>query len=269
MNTSRLPASHPVMTFASIESGNSWHGSDWTVTDEDALAELIAKIALGQYRHVLRILEGTSAPLSIPTNSIKAGAIRLLTAHSSQQTFHRDGWVFQAISWIAAHLQDTNTIKSAPHMIPAAKGFDGLHLRLDHRAEKVESVTVCEDKATTRPRSVIRDEVWPDFCRLDSGTRDNEIVAQASTLLASTPSIDPDQAVQKMLWESVRSYRISITIGDGENSDSGRRMLFIGYEQAVKGAGVQRRRAETLYQNNVRSWIQRIADKAIAVVEST
>ena len=269
MNTGRLTASNSVMTFSSIKSGDSWHGSDWPVTDEDTLAELIAKIALGQYRHVLRILEGTSAPLSFPTNSIKAGAIRLLTAHSSQQPFHRDGWVFQAISWIAAHLQDANTIKSAPHMIPADKGFDGLHLRLDHRAEKVESVTVCEDKATTRPRAVVREEVWPDFCRLDSGTRDNEIVAQASTLLASTPNIDPDQAVQEMLWDRVRSYRISITIDDGENSDSGRRMLFMGYEQAVKGAAVQRRRAETLYQKNLRSWIQQLADKAIAVVKST
>ena len=35
------------------------HGWEWEVADIDVLAERVARVALGQYRHVAQILEGS------------------------------------------------------------------------------------------------------------------------------------------------------------------------------------------------------------------
>jgi len=44
------------MTLVPIDHGELCHGWAWTVDDEDVLAERVARIVLGQYRHVAKIL---------------------------------------------------------------------------------------------------------------------------------------------------------------------------------------------------------------------
>ncbi len=177
--------------------------------------------------------------------------------------------MFQALSWIAAHLQDKESLKFPPHSIPAAKGLDGFHLVLDPTQNRIVSMVICEDKATTNPRSAVRDEIWPAFRRFEAGERDNELVAKTATLLKNVDGIDAEEAVRAILWERVRSYRIAITVGDKEVSLNGQNALFKGYDEAVKGSTPERRRAEVFYQKHLRTWMQRLATKAIAVVNAT
>ena len=252
-----------MITFEPISNGNLWSGSDWSITDEDELAALIARVALGQYRHVLKVLNETDCIAYAPTQSALEGAIRTLTAKDLEKPWQRDGWLFQVISWIAANIQDPGTLKSPPHIIHADKGFDGLHLCLDASNENVVSVIVCEEKATDGPRGKITSQVWPEFQSLEAGARDNELVSETTTLLAQNGHLDPDRAVHEILWKQARAYRVSITIGDKECSQNGRKALFKGYKNATPGDDVEKRRAETFHQSNLRDWMKRMAAKAI------
>ena len=256
------------MSFKSIKSKDNWSGSDWTIVDEDALAEMIARIALGQHLHVMRVLNEAGTLAYSPTQNAKDSAIALLTANDEEKAWHRDGWIFQAISWIAAHLQDADTIKSPPQIIPADKGFDGLHLRLDKANGVVRSVIICEEKATSGPRGKIKGQVWPEFENIEAGKRENELVSETSTLLISHGHIDPEQAVHNILWHQARSYRVAITVGEKENSKGGREALFKGYEKVVMNKSAKDRRAETFYLKKLRKWMTKIAAKAIRAVDA-
>ena len=256
------------MVFRPIKAKGKWQGTDWRVVDEDTLAELIARIALGQHLHVTRVLRDTNTLVYAPTQNAKDGAIALLTPTDSNNPWQRDGWMFQAISWIAANLQDTSTLKSPPQMILADKGFDGLHLKLDAMSGNVISVVICEEKATDRPRSKVQGQVWPEFKRMESGQRENELVSEMSLLLVQNGHVDPERAIHQILWKQSQAYRVSITVGDKEHSKQGRKRLFKGYETVVTGNSPKRRRAETFYKKKLRNWMERMAHKAIAAVNA-
>lgn len=256
-----------MITFTPIKNGKLWIGSDWTIEDEDELASLVARVALGQYEHVLNVLEKTNCVAYAPAPTALKGATKLLTAKNPEEPWHRDGWLFQVVSWIAANLHDPASLKTPPQIRHADKGFDGLHVCLDSTDENVVSVVICEEKASDAPRGKITSQVWPDFKSMDTGERDHELVAETSTLLKANGHIDPSRAVHEILWKQTRAYRVSVTIGDNENSDSGRNALFSGYKKKVIGDDVERRRAETFYQRNMRAWMKRIADKAIIIAE--
>ena len=151
-------------------------------------------------------------------------------------------------------------------MIHAHKGFDGLQLKLDDKKETVTSVVICEQKATGNPRKLITGQVWPEFESLETGRRDNELVAEVATILETNGHVDVDQAVSTIIWQNSRSYCVAITVGDDEHSDDGRKALFKGYKKILPARDVASRRAETLYQPDLRKWINDLAEKAIEAV---
>ena len=255
-----------MIEFEEISNGKFWSGTNWTVTDDDDLAALVARVALGQARHVEKILRETEAIPSALIQSATSGAKKLLTAEDPAKPWHRDGWLFQVITWIAANLQDPEALKAPPHMIHAHKGFDGIQLRLDLVGE-ADVVVICEQKATTGPRGKITSQVWPDFRELELGSRDNELIAEVTTLLEKSRHPDADGAIGRILWEKARSYSVSVTVGDDEHSDEGRKKLFKGYKNAVNRSDVKFRRAETFYKVPLRQWMAEIAEKAIHLID--
>lgn len=244
------------------------YGYTWTINNEDRLAEQIACIALGQSFHVQKILTGANLVPRTPNANAAKDAIKLLTANSNIETevYHRDGWMFQAMSWIAANKAMPNGLIATPHMIRAQKGFDGLQLKLDD-AKNVVAAIIFEDKATDNARAYIRDEVLPGFLKLESGERENEIIAEITGILRTQPAIDPDIAIETIIWKDVRHYRISITIGDTHANDAGRKRLFKDYDLKITGVD-EKRRGETFLVNNLRDWMEQLAQKAIASIQS-
>ncbi|ESX56206.1 hypothetical protein X761_12715 [Mesorhizobium sp. LSHC424B00] len=181
--------------------------------------------------------------------------------------WHRDGWMFQAMSWIAAHRATPGGVISFPHLIQAHKGFDGLQIEYDPATGRVTAAIVFEDKATSNPRDTIRDDVWTDFKALEAGDRENVLVADLTALLRTRPGIDADAAVETIIWKETRRYRVCITIGEAHATAEGRGRLFEGYNDIAPGH-VGRRRGETLVIQNLRPWMEQLAQKAIAVVRS-
>lgn len=253
------------ISFTKIDNEDIWFGYDWEIDDADELARHLAKVALGQYRHVAKVLAATQAADVVPIASAFEGARSLLIS-KQKDPWHRDGWVFQVISWIAAHLSSDGELITPPHMQHADKGFDGLHLLIDEVTSKVCKAVLCEDKATTNSRNKVQSQVWPEFVSFEAGTRDHELVSRVTSLLETKPEVDPDEAIAGVLWDDARSYRVAVTIGDEHNSEDGLNRLFKGYEDHV-GGDVERRRAETLYVKDLRGWMDSIVHKALAVLD--
>jgi hypothetical protein len=256
------------ITLTSFAEGTLCQGSAWTVSDEDELAERIAFVASGQSRHVAKILSGAKILPPSTSASIRTAAIKLLTVQHGAEPWHRDGWLFQTMSWLAASQANPSALIRAPHMILAHKGFDGLQLELDATSGNVSAAVIFEDKATDNPRKTIKEEVWPEFQLLESGDRENVLTADVSSLLSTRPEIDADKAIENVLWKQIRRYRVSITVGDTHSTAAGRKRLFKGYDEIATG-DVARRRGEVLLVHQLRPWMASLASKAIAAIKAT
>jgi hypothetical protein len=247
--------------------GTLCHGCAWTIGDIPQLAQHVAQVALGQSRHVAKILAGVNVAPPPTSQSMRAAAINLLTVPAGSDPWHRDGWIFQTISWLAAHRANPTAIIRAPHMILAHKGFDGLQLDIDTSNGLVTAAVIFEDKATDNPRRTIREEVWPDFQLLEAGERENVLSADVSALLIARPDIDADKAIENIIWKQIRHYRVSITVGATHASPAGRKRLFDGYDQIAVG-DVQRRRGEILLVHQLRPWMSSLATTAISTLNA-
>lgn len=250
------------ISFVPIKNGKLWTGCDWRIEKDDELANLVARVALGQYRHVERVLAKTGCGEVATVQTALAGARELLTVPPSADPYHRDGWLFQVMAWIAAHIQNQASLIKPPHMQHAEKGFDGVHVHIDRKSREVQFVVICEEKATIHPRKMIRDDIWKEFASLETGKHDNRLVAELVTLLETQSSLDPDKAIEKILWAEARAFRIAITSDSTYCGESTRKQLFKGYDEVVSG-DVSRRRAEVLHLDNLRGWMQCIAGKAL------
>ncbi len=246
-----------------------YFGNAWQVVDEDELARQIAVIALGYSHHVRKILEGTGIyDADYPADGV-ASAIQLLTVDGDDPA-HRDGWLFQAISWIAAIRADPSARLAAPHMQHADKGFDGLQIEIDDATGRVKCAVVFEDKATTNPRNMITREdkgVWKEFRELEEGLRFSFFTAQVLAVIRTETSLNSDEAIKEVLWKEARRYRLSITVSATHSNDKGRKRLFKGYDSVVPG-DLNRRRAETFHQDDIRTWLASLAEKAKSQISS-
>lgn len=259
------------LTLTPLDHGDLCHGWAWTIVDEDLLAERVARIVLGQYRHVAKILTGAGVPGPTVGAEQARAAIKQLTVKSGADPWHRDGWLFQSISWIAAHQQPSASLTRMPHIRVADKGFDGMQLDLDTTGTIVTSVVIFEDKATDNPRPTIRSEVWPGVVALEKGERMNELCQEVSGMLdvhaAADPDFDVDTAIANTLWADARRYRVSITIGDTHNTEDARAALFVGFDVSAPGS-VSRRRADTVYLPRMRAWMSDFAERVIGKIEA-
>jgi hypothetical protein len=255
-----LPCDHPPVC----------HGFRWRIVDEEKLAELVAWVAVGRSNHAQLILTSLSqAPKATAKDSTKRQAIRRLTVGGAVTQEHRDGWVFQIISWIAACIQSGgNVATSLPHQQLAAKGFDGLLVPLTAEGKSFETLTVCEDKATVNPRTTITQKVWPELTSLEAGERDAELQDGLTAILQRYHVPDVERLLESVHWEKNKRYRVSVTVSDGESIDSERAKLFKGYDGAINGPDVVRRRAETLSVAELRNWMDQFCKGVIKIVKT-
>lgn len=252
------------LILTAIDHENLCHGWSWEIQDEGRLAEAVARVALGQYLHIERILTGvTSRPPTTRAEHI-ADALARLEPDANGATYRRDGWIFQVISWIAAHQKKGAAIIRAPHIRKADHGFDGLQLDLTDDGTAITAVTIGEDKATDDPRDTITKKVWPDIVKIEANERITELTHDVTSMLATqlgaASPIDVDRAVEEILWKDARSYRISITVKDEHQAEEARAALFAGYDSKAAGP-VGRRRAETICIPELRDWMDRFAER--------
>ena len=262
-----MPTPPEPIRIEAIEVSPTCEGAVWRVEDEGHLAALVARILVGHYLHVQMVCTGSDAPPVSPSDEVIDAAIAKLRVSTDPLRMHRDGWVFQMISWIAAVSSEKAALIRAPQPRAADKGFDGLILHLGDSPEEIRAI-ICEDKATERPRRTIRDEVWPEIARIETGSRDAELMSEVSSLLHQVhDTAKVVEIIGQIYWAGKRRYRVSVTADSGHSSSTELYRLFKGYDSCVAGA-VHRRRGETLPLSDLRAWMESFALKVIAVLAS-
>ena len=250
------------IAFSTFSVQSDWEGCTWSVASKQQLAQVVAMVAVGQAMHLAKILHyGGFGPKPSSKASVQA-AIGLLTP--GKEVYHRDGWMFQVMSWLAAQLSTPGGLMNPPQMIHAHKGLDGLQIVLD-AAQAVTAVIIFEDKATEHPRSTVTQKVWPEFKSFEGGVRQNLLAADATMILACGGHPDPSDAVAQILWGQVKKYRLSIT--DVTSTNVSQASLLAGYADCVPGHA-SRRRAEVFEVSDVRAWMADLALLAIAEAQA-
>lgn len=245
---------------------------EFKVNDQDKVAELVARLCLGHYKHVGNVIRALAPDYPNPNEkSIRSLIDELDTTGKSDS--YRDrihGWLFQMMSWIALAEQHKHDrfLQHYPHSQPGMHGIDGIAITLKDEGS-IERIILTEDKCTEHPRDTIRDDVWPEFDEIEDGKKNNAIGQQIQSLFLN--ATDYYKIQNDVEDEKYRQYRIGITREKYHNSQKGREALFKDYGSHVKGADTERRTGATIYLGNdavMRAWMENLRVKVINILNS-
>ena len=272
------------------ETKKEFQYSEWTIGKDDRknLVNILAYLYLQQEKNAQRVIQALTPRPRPLKGKIAENVIRKLTApkqadvdiahtgskrqkeaaHYRIQTsvWHRDGLLFQHISWIVASLTIPGGYMTSPHVRQADKGFDGFIIELDAKREGIERIILCEDKASEKPRTLVRKSVWPEISSIICGDRDDEIHADLTTLLKGIPDIDAESAVDEIFWEGGHHFRVSVATGEKRRKAKSFMHIMKGFEDKVPGS-VEKRIAGVLAFDDVRDGLALLAQEVIARVE--
>jgi len=254
-------------------------GERWEVDNAKQLARLIAIIAMGQAAQASHILSTLQAATPAFTQTeLSAEAKIRLTIQKKKQTprtgyprWQRDGFIFEAISWIAARqVYGKSAYMKDPHVSATSQGLDGLMLELSPDKTRIDRTTVFEDKCTDDPIATFKQKVIPAFRDRHENKRSAEIIAAATALL-SKAGIDDGAAAQlaaAVTDRTKRRYRAAFAVTTDLDSEDGRKELFAGYNQISDIEQAQRLGACLVIPPELRDWFDQLAGQAIEYIES-
>ncbi len=267
---------HPALKIEACKVNEHCVGSRWEVSDADYLARVIAIIAMGQAIHAGQIIAKLSpAAPAINKEALRDDAkLRLSIKGDTKDAqdasrWHRDGLIFEAISWIAARqVADGEVLLKDPHISATTQGLDGLMIELDEENKEITRVTIFEDKCSADPRRKFRDEVLPAFEAYHRNNRASELVATAAALIATKLSGPAaTQAAARALDLQYRAYRAALAIESKLDTEEGRAALFKGYEMLDEIADDQRIGATFVTPTKLRDFFDAMAKQAIAYLD--
>jgi len=254
-------------------------GERWVVNDEVELSRLIAIIAMGQAAQAAHILQELSpAAPAFTTPELRAEAKIRLTVQEKKQSprigypkWQRDGFIFEAISWIAARqVYGAGCFMKDPHTSATAQGLDGLMLELSADQSDVEMTTVFEDKCSDDPIGTFQYKVIPAFQDRHDNKRSAEIVS-AATVLLRMAGINEGNAARlaaAVTDRARRRYRAAMAVSDASDSQDARREIFANFAKIKDIAQGQRLGACFVVPPELRDWFERLAQEAISYIDS-
>ncbi|MEK3985085.1 hypothetical protein MHB77_17075 [Paenibacillus sp. FSL K6-3166] len=248
-------------------------GHLWTVDEIHELAKTIALIALGQAEHAAEII--SQIGLTVPVHTISEFyqeareqlRIRGNTPKEIEVShYHRDGFLFECISWIVAcQVADENTYLKDPHISSTTQGLDGLIIQMDPVEKIVLHTTICEDKCTQNPRDTFRNKVMIAFKEHHQNKRGRDLLANAITLIKQSglTGTAATLAAARVHDKTYRSYRAALTVNSDISTAEERQKLFKGYEGLTDISQLQRIGATFIVIGDLREWFQELADRVI------
>ncbi len=264
--------------------------SEWTINNKSRakLIEVIAYLYLRQEENAQRVINALEPRRRVSKGRVAENVVRKLTApriedvelfrsgtdaqkaaarkRMETSVVHRDGLLFQHISWVAARLALPSGYMTSPHVRQADKGFDGFIIELDDNEREIKRIVLCEDKASKSPRNLISSSVWPEIRTIRGGDRDDEILADLVTLLKSAPNIDAEAAVDEVFWEGAREFRVAVATGEDQRRAESFLHIIAGFE-AVAGGELEARMAGVLAFEDVREGLALLAGEVAAMVK--
>ena len=276
--TSTIEKSLPALSTKAVPIDAHCTGDHWTAQDEKRLARLIALIAMGQATqaaHIIREL-APAAPAFTAAEIIAEAKVRLTvgTKTKSGRTGYpkeqRDGFIFEAISWVAARqTHGAEALMLAPHVSATSQGLDGLMIEITPDKTQVTRTTIFEDKCTENPRATFRDKVIPAFLDRHQNKRSVELVDGAATLLRTAGIDEPAAAAlaAAVMDRAQRRYRASFALPPELDDEKQRKKLFKGYEKLTDITREQRVGACFIVPGELRESIEQLAVLARAYLD--
>lgn len=268
----------PPLLIQAVPIDENCNGDRWAAQDELHLAKLIAIIAMGQASYAAHILKSLlpAAP-AFSNENLRAEAKCHLTVQEDGKAprtgyprWQRDGFIFEAISWIAARqVHGAQALLKDPHISATSQGLDGLMIELSEDKSEVTSTTIFEDKCTDNPRKTFLEKVIPALLDRHLNRRSVELVATASVLLrmAAVDNAAAARLSAAVMNRSRRRYRAAFALPAELDSQEERRKLFKGYD-ALEGISSDRRvGASLIVVGKLRDWFDELAKKATAYLD--
>lgn len=234
-------------------------GVSFSITNEDALARAIALILVQEFTMAKAVL--SDLPLGQDDPVLDAHEIEDIIDRrlKPRDVYHRDGFLFQLMMWLAAHVDlEEGDLVAIPHSQASGKGQDSI---LVHRMDDaVVALSICEDKATENPRRTVREDVWPEIREYEAGGRRDELRSNiiATLGLGGVQADEATRLVRRISWDDARRYRVRVTVQRKRT-----RTLFKDFETVVTGDR-ERRRGETVHLPKLRAWMTNLAAKVEA-----
>jgi hypothetical protein len=268
----------PALNVEGVEINEHCVGSRWATADIDQLARVVVMIAMGQATHAAHIISELR-PLTPALNiqALRAAAKTRLSiagktaAQLDVSRYHRDGLLFEAISWVAAQQSTTGkALLRDPHLSSTTQGLDGLMIELDATGTGIACTTVFEDKCSEHPRTKFRDEIMPAFLAHHGNARGPDLLAAAAALLqrVGLNGTQSTEAAARVLDRKYRAYRASLALTNADESLKRRKALFKDYEE-LSGIDARRRIAGIfITAADLRGWFDKLASAATAYIDS-
>ncbi|MBS7671496.1 hypothetical protein [Croceicoccus gelatinilyticus] len=246
-------------------------GSVWTVADPDELAEVCAQILIGRALHAAMILDGVHPAGTPPIVSAALKEKLRLELHpqTDPKIWHRDGLLFEIISWVAARLTATvDDAISDPHLKATNQGTDCVKVTIDPGTRTLTRATVYEYKCTTNWRQLFSQDVLAAFREYVSGERDNQLAQAAITLLIGlgfTPQ-ERNVAYDELIRTRPLAFQASLTVAPSGFTAEQRLALFSGYDTIA--GDVTTRGGDTMPLDDVRAWFEDFSGRVWARIEA-
>lgn len=254
-------------------------GERWVAKNQEDLAALVAIIAMGQVAQASYILTelAQAAPAYTDTDLKNEAKIRLTvqdnktTPRTGYPREHRDGFIFEVVSWIAARKFHSKLVyMKDPHISTTSQGLDGLMVELSVDKSKIERITIFEDKCSDNPRDAFTRKVIPAFLDRHRNKRSAEIIAAASVLLRIAGISDGHaaQLAAAVTDRKTRRYRAAFAVTDEYDNQKKRGELFAGYDKIEDIEAEQRLGACLIVPPNLRDWFDKLATISIEYLDS-
>jgi hypothetical protein len=272
------PAKQHPLAIQAVPIDDKCTGDRWSAVDEVHLAQLIAIIAMGQAVYVAYLLRELlpAAPAFNDDDLRREAKIRLTVQEDGKHPrtgyprWQRDGFIFEAISWIAARqAHGQQVLLKEPHVSSTSQGLDGVMIELAPDKSKVTMTTIFEDKCTDDPRNTFLSKVIPALLDRHQNKRSAELVSIGSLLLR-TAGIDEGAAAQlaaAVMDRSQRSYRAAFALTEADDSQAERQKLFKGFDQLDKLSAKQRIGAGLIVGGKMRTWFDALALRGIEYLD--
>lgn len=238
--------------------------------DEDQLATLVALVLIGRAKHAESVLAGTQRAVAPVPDALKEQLRRQLQTPPGPPTYHRDGLLFEIISWIAARIAAApNEVISAPHLRSTQQGLDTIKIGFDPEARNVTRIVVYEQKCTEHPRAQFRDEVIPSFHEWKSHARDNQLV-QAVTTLVERFELSDDEHLRlydRLIQVHPLAFQAALTVTPTPFETARCVALFGGFTAVTPD--IADRLGDTLPLADIRGWFTTFAARVWATIEAS
>jgi hypothetical protein len=245
-------------------------GKQWSVSDQDELATLVALVLIGRAKHAENVLTGTHRTTTTVPDALKAQLRLQLQTAAGPLTYHRDGLLFEIISWIAARVSAaSDEVISTPHLKSTQQGLDTIKIKLDPVAHTLNGVVIYEQKCSEHARNEFRNKVIPAFRDWKEHKRDNQLV-QAVVALVERFNLSDEQhqrLYDRLVQLHPLSFQAALTVTPTPFDTQRCIALFSGYSEVTPN--IADRLGDTFPLVQIRDWFSAFAQNVLDKIEAS